>query len=222
MSMPDEGDGMPAFWLSDEPVGHELWSQLRVGRTRSGFWPLLLASDDDAGRPWATGEVRLDGLSSPADHDPEVLLRAWWHRNVHPEQIANPFFGPSQAIPDDLLAPLGKSWPSAPAAVPPHQADPDDRANALAQWVLDKFPTARLGMVAAGSGADALTAAGWQGPVNHTNDTGQISAVALRVLPRQHLARRSGDHALQLCRPTRRLRQLGLLVGLEHVGPRCC
>ncbi|MFC7479357.1 DUF4253 domain-containing protein [Luedemannella flava] len=38
-------------------------------------------------------------------------------------------------------------------------------------------PAHRLGLVAAGRGADALTVAGWSGPINHAQDTAEISAV---------------------------------------------
>ncbi len=35
----------------------------------------------------------------------------------------------------------------------------------------------RIALIAADSGADALTRAGWSGPANYTNDTAKISAV---------------------------------------------
>lgn len=35
----------------------------------------------------------------------------------------------------------------------------------------------RLGLVASDRGADALEVAGWLGPTNHTNDTGELCAV---------------------------------------------
>ncbi|WP_407109627.1 DUF4253 domain-containing protein [Streptomyces sp. DSM 116494] len=39
-------------------------------------------------------------------------------------------------------------------------------------------PQTRLGLVAAVSGADALTAAGWAGPCNYDTDTAKFSADA--------------------------------------------
>jgi hypothetical protein len=59
----------------------------------------------------------------------------------------------------------------------------------------------RLGLVAAERGADALAAAGWSGPLNYTNDTGEISAVV------RDWERRFGVRA-------RGRQRVGVLVGL--------
>lgn len=155
----DEGDGPPAFWLGDEPADHTLWARLLADHERSGYWPLLLGPDDG---PWLTGEVWLDGLTSPVDHDASDLLRRWWQRGTAPESD---------------LAPFGREWPSGPAPTPPYRVDPEERASAVAYAFLTDTPATRLGLVEAGSGADALTAMGWRGPLNHVNDTAEISAV---------------------------------------------
>ena len=150
----DEGDGEPAFWLSDEPADPGLWPRLRAAHGEFGYWPLLLGADDDDGAPWATGEVFPDGKTTPADHDPTTLLREWWRLYA---KEAPPF---------------GDAWPA-----PARQADPDAAADSLAEELLAKNPAMRLGLVAAGSGAEALAASGWDGPANYTNDTGEIAAV---------------------------------------------
>jgi Domain of unknown function (DUF4253) len=163
MVLAEEGEGQPAFWLSDKPVELGQWARLLAEHTTSGYWPLLLGPADDEGRPWTAGDVWFDGLSSPADHDPQAVLRTWWRRNVEPSL--------------DELAPLGADWPNGPAPTPPSRVDPDEQAGAVARAFLAEYPTTLLGLVAAGSGADALTAIGWQGPMNHVRDTAQISAV---------------------------------------------
>jgi hypothetical protein len=168
-----EGTGEASFWLSDGPAEPGLWSRLRAEHGRSGFWPLLLGAADDDGRPWETGEVWLDRLTSPSRHNPEAVLRTWWKRN---------------ATSPDELAPLGVDWPGGEPPTPPHRADPGEHADAVADVFLAETPSARLGLVAAPSGADALTAAGWRGPMNHTGDTAEISAV-LRDWQRRYGAR---------------------------------
>jgi hypothetical protein len=53
------------------------------------------------------------------------------------------------------------------------------RAAEYADELLAADSSMRLGLVPAGSGAEALRECGWQGPLNYTNDTGQIAAVVL-------------------------------------------
>ncbi|MGW4027206.1 DUF4253 domain-containing protein [Streptomyces sp. NPDC005009] len=55
--------------------------------------------------------------------------------------------------------------------------DADATADQYAQAFLAQYPHARLGLVAAPRGADALTTAGWNGPLNYDNDTATFSAV---------------------------------------------
>ena len=164
----EEGDGPgPVLWLSDGPAPAGRWARLLAAHRRSGLWPLLLdALDTDDGefRPWGSGELYPERSSAPGGHDPAALLAAWWHGNTED--------GGRSAV----TAPYGQHWPGlAPPGVP--GADPDRVAGLYAEALVSANPSMRLGLVAAGSGADALTVVGWGGPVNHTDDTGEISAV---------------------------------------------
>ncbi|WP_447007213.1 DUF4253 domain-containing protein [Saccharothrix isguenensis] len=171
----DEGDGDgPAFWLSDRPAPPGLWARLRAEHGRSGLWPLLLRAldDDEDFRPWGNGEVLPDKMSSPDQHDPAVLLSSWWdsHTGVDDNDML------SSAARLAVTAPYGRRWPglTSPPAV---RTTPDRASDDLAEELLTACGSMRLGLVAAGCGADAVTAAGWTGPANHTGDTAEISAV---------------------------------------------
>ncbi len=153
----DDGD-ITALWLSDDavPGAAELWTRLREAHAASGLWPLLLEPlrPDDAGefRPWATGELYPEDMSSPQAHDPAALLAAWWDKYADEE------------------------WPGlAPGREPVRR--PDEVAAEFAEAFAARKPYIRLGLVAADRGADALTAAGWSGPANYDNDTAKFSAV---------------------------------------------
>ncbi|MFI6286125.1 DUF4253 domain-containing protein [Streptomyces sp. NPDC051018] len=173
----DEGDGdVQPLWFSDRTVTAGLWTRMHAEHARSGLWPLLLDSldpNDDEFRPWASGEIFPERMSSPASHDPAVLLAQWWadHTAVDEE--------------DDMLdaderlavtAPFGQTWPG---LAPSRQTatDPDHLVAEFAQAFLADRPQTRLGLVVAASGAEALTAAGWNGPCNYDNATGKFSAV---------------------------------------------
>ncbi|MDG4859023.1 DUF4253 domain-containing protein [Streptomyces sp. T-3] len=171
----DEGDGdMQPLWLSDAPAS-ELWACLRAEHSASGLWPLLLDADDpdDAEfRPWASGELSPERMSSPGAHDPVALLAQWWREYTSTDD-------------DDLLtpdkrfavtAPFGQAWPG-PASGRESVAVADDMAAEYARVFADQHPQSRLGLVAASCGADALTAVGWDGPANYDNDTAKFSAV---------------------------------------------
>ncbi|MGA5192872.1 DUF4253 domain-containing protein [Streptomyces exfoliatus] len=149
---------------------------MQAEHARSGLWPLLLDSlnpTDGDFRPWGSGEVFPEEMSSPASHDAAGLLAHWW--------------GTCTAVDegDDMLdverrlavtAPFGQSWPGlAPARET--ATSPDLLASEFAQAFLADRPRTRLGLVAAASGAEALTSAGWAGPCNHENDTAKVSAV---------------------------------------------
>jgi hypothetical protein len=167
-------EGEPAFWMSDEPVRPGLWSHVRD--LRAGFWPLLLGPEDDEGAPWTTGEAFSNfGKTAPDDHDPETVLRGWWRQYT-------------KNAGRDALAPFGRKWPKRPAPTPPNRVDPDECADALADRLLTGHPSMRLGLVAAGSGSEALAVSGWDGPVNYVGDTGMIAAV-VRAWERRHGAR---------------------------------
>lgn len=46
-----------------------------------------------------------------------------------------------------------------------------------AEHFVARRPQSRLGLVVAGTGSDALTVAGWDGPLNYDNDTAKFSTV---------------------------------------------
>ncbi|MFJ6940092.1 DUF4253 domain-containing protein [Streptomyces sp. NPDC101132] len=172
----DEGDGdVQPLWLSDRPAPVELWAQIQTEHTTSGLWPLLLDSPDSDGgdfRPWGSGEIFPEQMSSPASHDSAGLLAQWWaaHTAVDEEDV------PPAAERLAVTAPFGQSWPGlAPGREPATNAD--QLAGEYAQAFLTDRPQSRLGLVIAASGAEALTAAGWAGPCNYDHDTAKFSAV---------------------------------------------
>lgn len=170
----EDGD-RPAFWLSDQPAPAGLWARLRAEHARSGLWPLLLDALDDEDpeyRPWANGEVLPGEMSSPDDHDPAALLAGWWAD--HTAEEANDTAPPAEPL--AVTAPFGPRWPGLAPALST-RTDPDRTADGLAEQLLAGHGSMRLGLVAANRGADALTAAGWTGPMNYTNDTAEVSAV---------------------------------------------
>lgn len=158
-----QAGGRPVYWLSEGTVGADLVAALRVRAAATGLQPLLLngLSGPADGRPWAVGEVYPARMSPPGEHDAGVLLAHWW-RQAAPEDD------------DTILAPFGAEWPG---LAPPGSGggDPERAAGDLAAVLLAE--PLRLGLVAAGSGADALAAAGWSGPTNHASDTGRLAAV---------------------------------------------
>ncbi|MFE5722718.1 DUF4253 domain-containing protein [Streptomyces erythrochromogenes] len=173
----DEGDGaVQTLWLSDGPASADLWSQLRAEHAVSGLWPLLLDSldpYDPAFRPWASGELFPERMSSPAHHDPEALLARWWHDYTTTDKDDDMLTAKERTA---VTAPFGQTWPgTAPGRAP--CADPDVMAGQYARAFLVRNPHARLGLVPAPRGADALTACGWDGPLNYDSDTATFSAV---------------------------------------------
>ncbi len=76
-----------------------------------------------------------------------------------------------------VTAPFGQTWPGL-ASSRETATSPDQLAAEFAQAFLADRRQTRLGLVAAASGAEALTAAGWAGPCNYENDTAKFSAVA--------------------------------------------
>ncbi|MER5332528.1 DUF4253 domain-containing protein [Micromonospora sp. NPDC002717] len=168
----EPGDGgSPPYWLSEAPVGVALWSRLRSQHRQSGLWPLLLSGlSSEETRPWADGEVFPAGMSSPDRHDAAELLARWWtaHTRIDEDDMR------AAAEHAAVTAPFGERWPG--LAVPGDaSAPPDDFADQYAEFLL--FKPARLGLVPAARGADTLAVSGWSGPLNHTSDTGEISAV---------------------------------------------
>ena len=167
-------DERPVYWLSDDPPPPGLWARLRRDHVQSGLWPLLLGGADfDPALPWEEGEVFPDDVSDPGSHDPETLFVGWWDeytRNIEDDE----------ALTDeelyDVTAPYGFRWPGL-AQAPAPQGDPDVEADGFADRLLAEIPGIRLGLVAAGRGADALSLMGWAGPVNYCDDTAKVAAV---------------------------------------------
>jgi hypothetical protein len=160
----DDGSGRPALWMSDGPATEALWTEAYADSRRSGLWPLLLEplGDNEEYRPWGSGELSFEG-STPADrHDPAGLLARWWASCAGHDP--------------GCAAPYGTRWPGLTPGREP-AADPDAMAHRYAAHLLSQDRPLRLGLAAADRGADALTATGWTGPLNHTNDTGQIAAI---------------------------------------------
>ncbi|GAA3834905.1 DUF4253 domain-containing protein [Streptomyces phyllanthi] len=172
------GAAPPVMWVSDGSAPPGLWEALHNERARSGLTPLLLLPLEAgaAFRPWESRELYPQRMSSPDEHDAAALLRLWWervavsHEDDPPEDVEE-----LRAV----TAPFGPTWPglASPPASDGTRADPDTSACEYAARLLRDRPEARLGLVAAESGAAALVTCGWAGPTNHTTDTGQIAAV---------------------------------------------
>jgi hypothetical protein len=171
----DEGTGEPTMWMTDEPVSADTWARMYADRRRSGLWPLLLGSlpyrrDPGEFRPWTSGELFPDMISSPDLHDPAALMAEWWRQYTEDEE--------DDDFPQEIerLAPYGRQWPG-PAPARAFDGDPDAFAHEYAAHLISHDRSMRLGLVAAARGADALSNSGWVGPANYTNDTAEISAV---------------------------------------------
>ncbi|MFI9243802.1 DUF4253 domain-containing protein [Streptomyces sp. NPDC053086] len=173
----DEGHGdLQPLWLSDSPPSTELWPQLRAEHAASGLWPLLLEPldpHDTAFRPWACGDISPERMSSPADHHPQALLTRWWQDHTATDEDDDQLSAEERLA---VTAPFGRAWPG-PAPTPTPVEDPDATAEQYARAFLAQHPHARLGLVAAPRGAEALATAGWTGPLNYDNDTATFSAV---------------------------------------------
>lgn len=205
----EESDGEPALWMSDGPAPYGLWARLRAEHPSSGLWPLLLESlgdDEEEFRPWASGELDLSRATPPERHDAAALLARGWRAHLPEEEELQ-----------EVIAPYGSTWPG-PAPAGLLRQDPDVLADDYADVLRSFKPSMRLGLVAAGRGADALAAAGWTGPLNYTGDTGEISAV-LRDWERRFGARVVGtgfaDLYLSVAAPPATLDQ-ALHVAAEH------
>ncbi|WP_345581035.1 DUF4253 domain-containing protein, partial [Nonomuraea rosea] len=171
----DEGEGRPGLWMTVEPASADLWTTVRELHERTGLWPLLLESSphDDEIRPWESGELSLEKITSPDLHDHATLLATWWAQHTEVDADSDPL-SPTERI--AVTAPYGQHWPGL-APGKPFTAEPTSFAAEYAVRLTAQNPDMRLGLAAAGRGADALAAAGWTGPPNYTNDTGEIAAV---------------------------------------------
>jgi hypothetical protein len=139
-------------------------ARLVAARPRSRLW--LLEPDDGASdhfAPWGTGDLFPGDMSDPAVHDPAALPAGWWAEHAERSDPAD-------------LAPLGRSWPGFAPSEPP-EATPDEAAADCAWHLVAAEPRLRLGLVAASSGAAALTACGRRGSANYASDSAPICAV---------------------------------------------
>ncbi|MFF4815624.1 DUF4253 domain-containing protein [Kitasatospora sp. NPDC001309] len=173
----DEGAGtQPLLWISDGPAPAGLWAELHRAHPRSGLWPLLLsplsAGDPDF-RPWLSGELFPEHVSDFGSYDSAALLRTWWEAGSEEDEDED---GGDDGELAEVLAPYGRTWPGPAPAVTVPAGAADAEARGLAE-VLASFKDVRLGLVPARSGAEALAACGWSGPLNHENDTARIAAV---------------------------------------------
>ncbi|BAJ33049.1 MULTISPECIES: DUF4253 domain-containing protein [Kitasatospora] len=177
----DREDAPPVLWLSDGPAPFGLWEELHRAHPRSGLWPLLLAplrEGDEEFRPWATGELSTESASEPDWYDPAALLRNGWEYSTTVDSDGEPLDPDEASELGRSVAPFLDGWPgTAPAA--DRTGDPDGAARALARELLAFNANLRIGLVAAAGGAEALTACGWSGPVNHEDDIAKVSAVLL-------------------------------------------
>ncbi|WP_242895554.1 DUF4253 domain-containing protein [Actinomadura litoris] len=170
----DEGDGEVSLWLSSTAPAAELWTALYRLRGRTGLWPLLLAplAQGSEFRPWESGELFPEQFTSPEDHDPNDLLEAWWQAYAES--------GQGDELPGEergaVTAPYGRRWPGlAPNST--SQGEPGSFAIGYAQQLTERLSSVRFGLAAAQRGSDAWVSVGWSGPLNFTNDTGEIASV---------------------------------------------
>jgi hypothetical protein len=173
----DDGANRPALWMSDGPAPQDLWARAYAGRGHSGLWPLLLEplQQDDEFRPWGSGELSFEWSSPAGLHDAGALLAQWWASCADEGDDAGG--DPEEdAEREAVTAPFGSRWPGL-APVRELTADPDAMALQYATYLLSQGRPLRLGLAAAGRGADALAAVGWTGPLNHENDTGKIASI---------------------------------------------
>ncbi len=172
-----EGNGAAQpLWLSDTPADAELWAHLLAERSTSGLWPLLLdvqSMGDGDFRPWASGELFPERMSSPDAHDPAELLTRWWAEYTKADEDDDVL------TPDERLAVTASFGQAQPAPALSHKSviGYDEMAGQYARVYTKQHPQARLGLVAAACGAHALSALGWDGPANYDNDTAKFSAV---------------------------------------------
>jgi hypothetical protein len=181
----DEAWDGPAYWLSDEPAGPDLWVALRQAHTRSGLWPVFAnPSDFYDERPWVAGEVSPEPVADIGRVKPDDLLkalwRAWirgehhlWLESYDPLEVTCGFTVPQE---DGFgeLEPFGQGWPGLAAAVD-NGHDPDEFADRNVRENDDG--TSRIMLVPAARSADVVTAVGWDGAVNYIQPKPVISSV---------------------------------------------
>ncbi len=157
----------PALWLSHEPAEAGTWARYRALHPETGLWPLLLRpSDLQGGEPWETGELAPEPVSRVDRHDAGTLMAEWWAESAAPS-------GGGHDVSEQLL-PFGPDFPGLA-----DRAEPDRPPEEVADWLAGELTdgVARLGLVAASRGADALAQVGWMGPVNYSERTAPLSAI---------------------------------------------
>ena len=165
------GEAQP-LWMSDEPVEFDAWSHaFEIRAKRPDVWPVLLDG------PWpASGELWPEKVAAIAEYDAAELLAAWWHDHATPyleggEQEDEV----GRKIRLETIAPFGEEWPGLAPAVGPGP-DPDEALVEFGDLLLSFKDELHLGLVEARSGAEALVAMGWSGPVNY-GATARFAAV---------------------------------------------
>jgi len=153
----------PAYWLSDEPGGGDLWARLRRAHARSGLWPVLVSPDDGNPKvPWVAGEVGPEPVASIDGLHAAEVLAGFWNEWVEDGS--------------DLreLEPFGHGWPGLAQATDGGQ-EPDEFAD---QFVRDhEDGTSRIMLAPAARGADVITSVSWRGAFNFSNDMPPLSSV---------------------------------------------
>ncbi len=177
----------PAYWLSDGPASPDLWVRLRRAHARSGLWPVFAEGHwSDEERPWGNGEVvhprplsRIDTL--PAGE----VMEGFWRAYVGGEHLLLETVGddPREMVGEiqldtrdgfPELEPFGATWPGlAPAADRGQEAD--EFADQRVRETDDG--TSRVMLVPAARSADLISAVGWMGPCNYTNDMPLLSSI---------------------------------------------
>lgn len=152
----------PAYWLSDQPVGADLWTLLRQAHPRSGLWPVLAGSiDADPEVPWAAGEVTPQPAAAIDGLDAGQVMAGWWAEWIEDGE-------------EGELEPFGSGWPGL--------AEPGDGGREPGEFA-DQFlrdhddGTSRLMLVPAARSADVVTVLGWHGPANYSDDMAPLSSV---------------------------------------------
>lgn len=132
-------------------------------RMRCGLWPVLVSPHDGNPKvPWVVGEVSPEPVASIDSLHAGEVLAAFWTEWVEDGS--------------DLreLEPFGHGWPGLAQATDGGQ-QPDEFAD---QFVRDhEDGTSRIMLVPAARSADVITSAGWQGPLNFSNDMAPLSSV---------------------------------------------